>query len=189
MSWKGESHRHKLARMGINTNPNKQSIDPVASKLFYMDEFDIPQLYDFIGDFPDSRYKTRLEYQQKEKDRTAKIVWITPDEYEEAIHKGFMSFRPSNMSIKERIMDVNIDKLVAIMKKHPVYMPMIRYDIYYNGGIPKLFFGQEGHHRAVASKILGAKQIPVFVIYPYSKESFDIVADKIPNSLKKKLGK
>jgi hypothetical protein len=178
--------------MGISTNPNTQSIDPVGDKLFYLDKFDTPWLGDFIGDFPDSRYKTQLEYQQKEKDRTAKIVWITPSEYEDALFQGFTRHKtiPSYYKIRDRISVVpTLNNLVEYMKNHKVEMPWLAYSIGYDNGKPYYYFDQEGHHRTVASEILGAKQIPVFIIYPYSKKSFDIVSDNIPNSLKRKLGK
>lgn len=192
--WKGESHRHRLAGMGINTNDRMiifSSNGQPRNKYFKMD----------TGLPIHQNMMENSEYFRKNKEIQWKIIWITADEYEEAISKGFkeesMLLRRKyipDAQIRQRILPEHLEKIKNIMIKlekegSGIAMPHLRYSTHYgyNSDIKKPYFDQEGHHRAVASKELGEEMIPVFIEYPTEPNDIELVEQYMTQDIKRKL--
>jgi len=176
--WRNESHRHSLSARGIKTVPRKNFMGSrgVPSSRFFKFYTNIP-MYDEILDNP--------VYFREQKGYTGEIVWMSPDEYIEAVDKGFRGTMSSDevKRVEDRIIPKYVETAKAVMleleDEGKVAMPLLDYG-FRNGfrGI-RPDFNQDGHHRAVASKLLGEELIPVFVKYPSDKEKFGIVMNYI----------
>jgi len=108
-------------------------------------------------------------YAITEKSKTAKIVEMTPDEYMYDVSKGFFLSTGENM---QYVSDDNVIEIAELMKAGDLFE------------IPYLTIGgksQEGRHRALAAKSLGAKTIPVIVFRELSDSEYKTVIDDIKN--------
>lgn len=171
MGWKGESRRHSLSRKGIKTAQSKGNIkrakglENTPSNISPYFDLDLSNYnFRFIRDiYEDPEHNDRIN------ERTHEIIFITTDQYLDAIKKG-------RGDEEIYFSQSKIDKLKMDMIKGDKFaMPYLEYSVLYWDGKPKSSFGQEGIHRAVASKQLGHDTIPVVVIHPTTKEKFDIV--------------
>ena len=157
-------------RGGIRTVPRKMFMGSsgVPSSKFFKFYTNIP-MYDEILDNP--------EYFREQKGYTGEIVWLSPKEYIEAIDKGFRESKGEGRHeyIEDRPIPKYVETAMAVMleleDEGKVAMPLLDYGFW--KGNPD--FNQDGHHRAVASELLGEELIPVFVKYPTDKEKFGIV--------------
>ena len=173
--WKGESRRHSLARKGIKTGKANggyakgQEMTPTEHPYFNLDKHDIPNVIEFM---------VNTDYWNEKRDMDYKIVWMPVEEYEKAIEKGFnkdlfwSGKEQLDYPIRDRITGEHLAKIMDIMESNKMPMPFISYWVHNKFEEPsykKINFGQEGHHRAVASGELGEPIIPVVVIYPINK--------------------
>jgi len=192
--WHNESHRHRLASMGISTNDRMiifSSNGQPENKYFKMDT-GLPVHQDMM-DNP--------EYFRKNKEIQWKIIWITADEYEEAISKGFkeesMVLRNKyipDSEIRHRISEEHLEKIKNIMinlekQGDGIDMPNLRYSTHYGyrSETKKPYFDQEGHHRTVASRELGEEMIPVFIEFPTEINDIELVKQYMTNKIKQKV--
>jgi len=179
--WRNESHRHSLSAKGIRTVPRKffMSSWGVPTSRFFKLDTGIPMQQEMM-DNPD--------YFREHKGVEWKIVWLSPDDYIEAIDVGFSEGGRRDVGysdVSQRLSKGHIEKIMGIMagleelgKK--MDMPYLRYDVYRG----KPYFSQEGHHRVVASRLLGEERIPVFVEYPADEEEFDMVREHMLSTVK-----
>lgn len=192
--WRNESHRHRLAGMGIKTSNNMivfSSSGLSENKYFKLD----------TGLPVHQNMMENPEYFRKNKGIQWKIIWLTSDEYEDAIEKGFREesrlLRGEIIpiqEIRERILPEHLEKIKGIMvdlenKGEGIEMPNLRYSTHYGyrSEIKKPFFDQEGHHRAVASRELGENLIPVFIEYPTDQEDIELIEQYMTEDIKRKV--
>jgi len=179
--WYYESHRHSLSARGIKTVPRKMfmsSMGVPSSKFFKLDT-GIPKQQEMM-DNPD--------YFREHKGIGWKIVWMSPEDYVEAIDVGFSEGGRRDVgygNVSQRLSKVHIEKIMGIMAGleelgEKMDMPYLRYDVY----MGKPYFTQEGHHRVVASQLLGEERIPVFVEYPVDEEEFGMVGEHMLSTVK-----
>ena len=175
--WKGESRRHSLARKGIATldskkfNVSKFIAEGKASPYFEIDlsKYDVPFVVDLYED---------PEYNDRKREITYEVIFMTTDEYIDAIKHGD--------SRELKVFDFKLDPIKKDMSKgHKFPMPYLEYAWSYGLFYDELkpHFRQEGIHRSIASKELGYEHIPVIVIYPTTIEKFNVVRGRMSNNI------
>lgn len=115
-------------------------------RYFKKDSTGMP-MYDEMIDNPD--------YYRERKHKDGKIIMMSPDEYLKQsgiIHGGHSMQSQYDQADPERVKDI-INKIKSTGSKMPI--PVIDYESK----------NQEGRHRAVISKKLGLKEIPVLVVH------------------------
>jgi len=126
-----------------------------------------------------------------------KIIWMTSEEYERAVYRGFdvearlrgkQKAIPEGMSVREfRIDRKHLEKIKNIMREKKIDMPYLRYHTYrsfHDRDQINQAFDQEGHHRVVAAEELGETHIPVFIEFPSDKKYFDIARPLMTQRIK-----
>lgn len=184
--WKGESRRHSLSRKGIKTNVDKTkrlsvrnfvargNTDLVENPFFTQERNTVPHL-------------AEPKYYEKYKNQKFTIIYMTVSEYEEAILKGFDN--ENTIDIRSRIKPENVEWLKKEMVGGKKSSPPSLY--YYSrkglsGDDYSGSFGQEGHHRAIASEELGEPIIPVMILYP--ARHTDLVTKFMTSKVRSELG-
>lgn len=167
--WHRESRRHSLARRGIRTVPGNmrsrgEPKDIINHPYFQAFKKNIPHLLEpsYYADWKNERFK---------------IVYMPVKEYENAIRLGFWKDqgirRANNDELRKRLFRENIDYIKKDMLLGNKWTPpQLYYKVYCEHGDSDecyASFGQEGHHRAVASEELGERIIPVMIVYPTEK--------------------
>lgn len=110
------------------------------------------------------------EYFRKNKGAAFKIVYLTPEEYEKAIEKGFKATHGGIDRIQDRITDKYVTEYADAMKAGAKFpLPVIEYQ----WNTDHLSFTQEGHHRSAAVKKLGLETMPVMIVYPSNQDEFE----------------
>ena len=183
MGWKGESRRHSLSRKGIKTNIDdtkrlsvrnfvaRGNNDLIDNPFFTQERNTVPHL-------------AEPKYYEKYKNQKFTIIYMTISEYEEAIKKGFDNKQISD--IRSRIKPESVEWIKSDIMRGNKYSPpsLYYYATEYSGDISGTF-GQEGHHRAVASEELGKSIIPVMVLYParHTEEVTKFMTSKVRGEL------
>ena len=154
---------------------------------FKFNTYDVP----FIADIMENP-----EYQARAKGRRLKVVWMSPVEYDEAITHGFRAKCKDKddlcwkRQIRARISQDNLDKIKKLMRTRPFNMPYLEYSHWVDGWHPDeehIGFSQEGHHRMVAAEQLGAKKIPVVVVFPSRHVEFQKLIPLMSNKVRGEL--
>ena len=98
------------------------------------------------------------EYYRKQKGQVGEIVNMSPNEYISRCNKGFTSIGYPDDNDAESTRDDKLVKKYAKMMKDGVkfHMPILDYR--------NDHFSQEGLHRAMAARSLGADSLPVVVL-------------------------
>jgi len=116
------------------------------------------------GSSPRTKINWRLPRNTSDtrKESPAFIVKMKPEEYLKLIHKDYQRDQYKNV-------------LKAMKKGNKFDIPHLRID-----QIGKGFevIGQEGRHRAIASKSLGSESIPVHIMLPNKKKYWDMIGYK-----------
>lgn len=166
--WFGERYAHKMASKGIRSKIRAMG-EQRTHPYFEIDRHDIPNVLEFM---------TNRNYWNEKRDMDYKIVWMPVEEYEKAIEKGFNMERiysgreKFDNKIRDRLTERHLEEIKDLLRNKKVPMPHISYwvhDKFKDPSFDKIIFGQEGHHRAVASEELGEPIIPVFIMYPINK--------------------
>lgn len=179
--WHGDSRLHSLARKGISTAQGckgtikrSRGIEQMPSNISPYFDLDLSNhTLPFIQDLHEEP-----EYNDRRRQHTHQVIYLTTDEYLEAIKIG------TKQSIY--IGDEKLNPILKDMKKGDKFsLPYLEYRM----GFSKARLGQEGIHRSMASKQLGHDVIPVIVIYPSTVEKFDeikhLFSSKVLNSIDK----
>lgn len=182
--WRRESHRHSLSARGIRTVPRKMFLGSRGEQVssFFKLDTGIPKHQEMM-DNP--------EYFREQKGILWKIVWLSPDEYVDAIDVGFTEGGRRDVGygdVSQRLTDAHVEKIMGVMAGleelgEKIDMPFLRYDVYRG----KPYFSQEGHHRVVASKLLGEELIPVFVEYPVDESERRLLSEYMMSTIKQKV--
>ena len=174
----GHSREHGLHSKGIKTKSSGCKPQPKsrvsrgledrpnnASPYF---DYDLSNYnFPFIRDIYEEQ-----EYNDRINERTHEVIFITTDEYLKAIKEA--------KDVDPYVFEKKVEAIKKDMEKGDRFaMPYLEYRVLYWDGKPSSTFGQEGIHRAIASKQLGHEVIPVVVIYPSTKEKFDVVHKNI----------
>lgn len=185
--WHNHPHEHALAARGIPTRGRAFSCrGERLSTYFHMD----------TGMPVHRNMMENPEYFRERKGISWEIVWMSPDEYVQAIDRGFRHGRREHGydDISQRLAPSHLEKIQATMEElveggEKMDMPSLRYyvslDMNYEN--PHPYFSQEGHHRAVAAKELGEALIPVFVEYPTDLDEIAMVWGHMTGPIKEGL--
>jgi len=171
MAWHKESHRHRLASMGISTS------DKASGIIKFKDEnlLDHPFFEMYKSATP---HMNEPKYYEEYKAQKLKIVYMTVEEYEEAIRLGFWKgggdYKENINELRARIKPDSLEFQKRVMLRgEKTFPPSLYYRMEGGTSITSKresgSFNQEGHHRAVASEQLGEEIIPVAIIYPPEK--------------------
>jgi hypothetical protein len=119
---------------------------------YFHKETDMP-MYDEMIDNPD--------YYRNKKNRDSKIVIMTPEEYWDECAKIHKKTPESQSAICDKD---TVDRIIKSIKEtgSKMYLPSLDYAT----------SNQEGRHRAMISKQLGLKKIPVLVVNKVDKEKY-----------------
>lgn len=112
--------------------------------------------YDKLIQSIDSEYLR--DYFRDQKGKEAKMVDISPDEYLQAVDRGF------DHGVMNGIEDEKVQRYAAKMKAGETF-PALTLD--YSIG----YLSQEGRHRALAAKAVGIDSVPVLVVTPTPEEA------------------
>ena len=97
------------------------------------------------------------EYHRERKKKTGEIVYMSPDEYIKRAILGFKSIGEPAENVEQTRNPELIDKYAQMMQDGTKFdMPILDYRDGY--------FSQEGLHRAMAARKLGARDIPVAIL-------------------------
>lgn len=131
------------------------------------------------------------EYFEKEKGIKWKIIELTTPEYEDAIKRAWrVVYGTVDFPVmRERVTSGHLEKIKGIMMQTPIDMPYLRYAVWrpWSDEPWKPSFDQEGHHRMVASELLGMKSAPVFIEYPSEVEDYDLVKGAMTGRIRREL--
>jgi len=174
--WHNESHRHRLAGMGIKTA--RGSYDGIEFP--DRDILDHPFFEMYKSATP---HMNEPKYYEEYKAQKLKIVYMTVREYEEALRLGFWKdggdYKKDIVELRERIKPDSLEfQKHTMLRGEKTFPPSLFYRM--DGGTSKTVqresgsFNQEGHHRAVASEEMGEEIIPVAIIYPPEKYQYII---------------
>ena len=127
----------------------------VESYPFHTDTTEMP-FYDDMIDALQANDKYTLDYLAREKGLKPELVKMSPDEYIDAVVKGFSSTREN--VVRER----DTEKVERFAKKMEggEKFPILTLDYTRN---PKRV-SQEGVHRSLAAKEIGVKEVPVLIV-------------------------
>ncbi len=128
-----------------------EDLNPV--QFFDTSNTDMPTYNDMMKD---------PEYFARAKKKVWEIVYMSPDEYLSAIIAGFGTLGYTKSQVLDRTKQELVDKYQDLMSKGTKFpMPVLDYSGYMGA---EGDFSQEGMHRTLAAKNLGAERIPVMVV-------------------------
>ena len=109
---------------------------------------------------------TQREYFKKNKNTSADIVYMSPDEYIKNAAMGQWEASSKKVSFDEFLKDIQTRRVSeeslsrlrkAISEGKKINMPYLEYD-------KEGLYGQEGYHRALIAKEMGLKEMPVLLV-------------------------